>query len=349
MTGTMVRGGIFAYVSCAGSREIRVLRLDPESGKLAPVQELAVSGRVMPMAVSPDRRFLFAALRSEPYCVASFGIDQRTGELTHLGMAPLPLSALFLSVDASGRWLFTTSIPESKDRRHSVLSVTPIGPHGFVHAPRQVFRAEPKIHSILPDPTNRRVFAASCLADQVFCYDFDAITGRMSQGSVSSVRVLPKAGPRHMAFHPNGLSFYILNETDATLYTFDFDPGSGALTERRIIETAPRDRPLEKLEGADLHLTPDGRFLYASERATSTLSAFALDAMGLPEPIGTFDTERRPRGFNIDPYGRYLLCAGQESHGLSVYAIDRDTGSLNRIGQYPMGEEPNWIEILRLW
>lgn len=345
----MADSGIFVYVSCAESREIRVLKLDPSSGKLSPVQELSVSGTVMPMAVSPDRHFLFAALRSEPYSVASFAIDQLSGMLTHLGNAPLPESALYLSVDAGGRYLFATSIPVSKARRTSALSVSPIGPQGFVLPPQQTVRAEPKIHSIMPDPTNRCVFAASCIADLILRYSFDAVTGLLSPGAVSSVRVKPQAGPRHMIFHPSGRFMYLLNETDATLYTFGYDRATGVLSELQIVDTTPPEFQGEEPQGADLHLTPDGKFLYASERTSSTLAAFRVDGAGMLARVGSFATEKRPRGFNIDPYGRYLLAAGQYSHGLSVHAIDRDTGQLGKVGEYPMGKAPNWVEIVRLW
>lgn len=344
----MTDSGLFAYVSCAESREIRVLRLDADSGTLEPVQEISVPGRVMPMAVSPDRRFLFAALRSEPYSVVSFAIDQLSGRLTYLNEAPLPLSSLYLATDATGRWLFSTSIPASKDRRHSMLSVSPIGPHGFVFPPVQSFRAEPKIHSILPDPTNRRVLAASCLTEQVLCYDFDAITGTMSKCAVPSVRTLPGAGPRHMAFHPHGRAFYLLNETDATIYGFDHDPANGQLMERQIIETVPQDGSVKKPEGADIHITPNGRFLYATERATNAIFGYEIGPSGALTHFGTYETESRPRGFNIDPFGRYLLCAGQASHSLSVHAIDSGDGSLSQIARYPTGKAPNWVEILRL-
>jgi len=341
--------GVFVYVSCADSREIRVLRLDPEQGLLTALQAVPVPGRVMPMAVTPDRRFLFAALRSPPYSVASFAVDQASGMLTPLNSAPLPLSALYLSVDLTGRHLFATTIPEEKDRRHSMLSVTPIGPHGFIHAPRQVFRAEPKIHSIVPDPTNRFVYAASCIADEVLCYAFDPVLGLMKPEAISRARTIPKAGPRHMAFHPDGRHAYLLNETDGTIYVFAQDGGTGRLTELQIVDAVPPEGRIDEPVGADVHLTPDGRFLYASERGANTIAAFRVDAAGLLEPIGHFPTELRPRGFNIDPFGRFVLVAGQHSHKLSVHRIEPSTGGLELVGVHPMGQAPNWVEILRLW
>jgi len=100
---------------------------------------------------------------------------------------------------------------------------------------------------------------------------------------------------------------------------------------------------------ADLHLTPDGRYLYASERTSSTLSAFRVDAAtGMLEPLGQTPTEKTPRGFAIDPQGRYLIASGQDSHSVSVYAIDAATGALGTPKRLPVGKNPNWIEIVEM-
>jgi 6-phosphogluconolactonase len=98
---------------------------------------------------------------------------------------------------------------------------------------------------------------------------------------------------------------------------------------------------------ADIHLTPDGRFLYASERTTSTLAAFSADLKtGLLTSIDSYPTEKQPRAFNIDPTGRYLLSVGQLSNSMTSYAIDKATGKLTKLKEYPMGKNPNWVEIV---
>ena len=103
------------------------------------------------------------------------------------------------------------------------------------------------------------------------------------------------------------------------------------------------------MSAADLHITPDGKFLYGSERTTSTLAGFQVDpAKGTLTPIGSVPTEKQPRGFGIDPAGRYLLAVGQLSHGLSSYSIDPTSGKLMKLKEYPMGKNPNWVEILDL-
>ena len=105
----------------------------------------------------------------------------------------------------------------------------------------------------------------------------------------------------------------------------------------------------DKPWAADLHLTPDGKYLYASERTSSTLSGFRVDpASGLLQPLGQTPTEKTPRGFAIDSTGRYLVVAGQGSHSVSVHPIDGASGALGPPRSLAVGKNPNWIEIVDL-
>ena len=98
---------------------------------------------------------------------------------------------------------------------------------------------------------------------------------------------------------------------------------------------------------ADIHLTPNGKFLYASERTTSTLAAFSVDKKkGTLTPMDSYPTEKQPRAFNIDAGGRYLLAVGQLPDSLTSYSIDKKTGKLTKLKEYPMGKNPNWVEFV---
>ena len=149
-------------------------------------------------------------------------------------------------------------------------------------------------------------------------------------------------------FHPNESLVYVLGERDGSMTVLDYDVRSGQLREKQRVSALPpgfQGNPL----AADLHLTPDGRFLYGSERTSSTLTGFTVDpTSGTLSLIGSVPTETQPRGFNIDPSGRYLLAVGQLSHALSSYQIDANTGHLTKLTEYPMGKNPNWIEMLNL-
>jgi 6-phosphogluconolactonase len=147
-------------------------------------------------------------------------------------------------------------------------------------------------------------------------------------------------------FHPAGRHVYLLNELDAQVDVLAFDASSGALTLRQTVATLPpsfEGRPW----AADLHLTPDGRFLVTSERTSSTLAVFAVDAQtGTLAPLAHVPTETQPRGFAIDPSGRWLVAAGQLSHAATLYAIDAASGTLTAQQRLPIGQNPNWVEIV---
>jgi len=330
------------YVSNADSGDVWVCHLDPRTGELNPIQRMMVGGQVMPLALSPDRRFLYAARRSDPLEVLSFAIDAKTGELAALGEAPLPHSMANIATDRSGRWLFSASYGGDQ------IAVGPIGADGVARAARQVLATPPHAHAIHADPSNRFVFATSLGGGVVMQLRFDVASGTLTPNTPSALRPHDAASPRHFVFGRDGRFVYLLNELDAKVDVLAFDPDAGTLRTLQTIGSLPPDFDGEPW-AADLHMTPDGRFLYSSERRSSTLAAFRVDAAsGELTPIGHTPTEAQPRGFAITPDGRHLIAAGQASHRLSVYAIDAQTGALDKRSDCTAGQNPNWIEIVEL-
>ena len=114
---------------------------------------------------------------------------------------------------------------------------------------------------------------------------------------------------------------------------------------------APAQKPDDKprIWAADLHLTPDGKFLYSSERNTDKIALFKVAPhTGKLTYVTNFPTERQPRGFNIDPSGRYLVASGEKSDRLSVYKIDPASGRLDEPTRFPVGKGANWVEIVEV-
>jgi len=332
----------YAYISNADSQEISVLSLNPRNGELTPVETVKVGGNVMPLAVSPDKRVLYASLRSQPFRVASFAIDAGTGQLRKLGEASLADSMANIATDRSGRWLFAASYGGNK------ITVNSIGKDGAAGAVQQLIATSPNAHSIQPDASNRFVFATSLGGDNLSSWRFDDATGTLSANEPALTKTRAKSGPRHFVFDRAQRFAYLLCELDASLYVFAYDAARGALRELQVTTVLPPGFA-GKPWAADLHLSPDGRYLYASERTTSTITAFKVDAAtGELKTIGQVPTEKTPRGFAIDPSGRYLLATGQESHSVSVHAIDPANGSLSLLKRYPVGQNPNWVELVEL-
>jgi 6-phosphogluconolactonase len=337
------------YVSNAASKEIYILGMNRDTGELLMIDRVPVPGTdkpspaSMPMAVTPDRRFLYAALRSDTFPVSSFSINHSTGRLTHLATTPLQDSMAYIVTDRTGRYLLCASYPGNK------LTVNPIDEAGHVvEKTTQIIPNKPKAHCILVDQANKYCYATSLGADIVMEWKFDPAAGTLAPNGPGEIHTKPGAGPRHMAFHPNGRFLYLITETTDTIGAYAIDAASGTLKELQFVDARPADFK-EQPAAADLHVTPDGRFLYGSERKTSTLAGYRIDPeKGTLSPLDHFPTEKTPRGFNIDPRGRFLLSVGLDSNAMTVYRIDPQSGTLTSLKQYPMGQQPNWIEIVDL-
>ncbi|QRR05026.1 lactonase family protein [Burkholderia sp. MS455] len=341
MVASLAHAATYAYVSNGDSRDISVFGIDTSNGALTAIETVPVGGTVMPMALSPDHHRLYAALRSTPYRVISFAINPLDGRLIELGRAPLADSMAYVSTDASGRYLFSASYGGN------LLAVNRIDANGVAADVQQTVKTGPMAHAIRQSPDGRHAFASVLGADAWLRLPFDASTGTLTDVATPAYRLPEKSGPRHFVFSSNGRFAYLIDELDGKLHVLALSRGGADVRPIQAVSILPPDFHGDKPWGADLHLTPDGRFLYASERTSSTLAAYRVDAAsGTLARIGTFATEKQPRGFGIDPSGNYLLAAGQLSPTLAVYRIDRGTGRLDEIGKYPVGKGANWVEIV---
>jgi 6-phosphogluconolactonase len=335
----------FVYVGNADSQDVTVLELK-SGGDLTLVETTAVPGPAkpggsLPLAVSPDRKRLYVGLRNEPYSAVTFTIDGRTGKLKLVGPGPLADSMAYVVTDRTGKFLLSASYGGNK------VTVNPIGADGILQPAQQIMPTQPNAHCIMPDPTNHYVLHTSLGGDLIYQEKFDARTGKLTPNYPPSIGIKAKAGARHLVFSPNGKFVYLVNELDGSIYVFPWDARIGTLKKEVQVTTSLPKGFDGKPWAADIHLTPDGKFLYASERTTSTLAAFSVDAKtGMLTSIDSYPTEKQPRGFNIDPTGRYLLAVGQLSNSLTAYAIDKATGKLTKLKEYPMGKNPNWVEIV---
>ncbi|MDY0745773.1 beta-propeller fold lactonase family protein [Paucibacter sp. R3-3] len=316
------------YVSNAESGDIAVLRLD--DGQLHPLQTVAAGGELMPMARCGER--LYVARRSEPREALSFAIGA-DGTLTQIGAGPLPHSMAYIATDRSGRWLLSASYGGN------LVAVNAIDEAGIVGATVQIVPTGPNAHAIQCDASNRQVLATSLGGGVLMRFDFDPASGRLSLRDT----VAPHTGasPRHFRFGADGRFVYLLGELDGMIDVLD----AATLATLQTASLLTPDFSGEPW-AADLQLTPDGRFLYASERRSSLLAGFRIDpASGLLGLIGHTPTEAQPRGFAITPDGGWLLSVGQRSERLRVFAIDAETGALQPTAEAPVGRGANWIEV----
>jgi 6-phosphogluconolactonase len=325
-------------------------------GSLKPGQRIKAEKIVMPMAVSPDKHFLIAAVRSKPYQAYSYLVDPGSGELKLIGVAPLAESFPYISLDRSGRFLFGASYGAN------LVSVNPVGADGRIGERLQVVPTARNAHSVRADNSNRFVFAPHLGTDQVFQFLFDEKSGRLTANTPPVLQLKQGTGPRHLVVAQDNRFIYLLNELTGTVTTL------ALLTERDSVSVLPPETKLvpgmprgavgtpganqalgrntdNDIWAADIHLTPNGRFLYASERTTSTIGALRVDgASGKLVYVGSTPTEKQPRGFNIDPTGQFIVVSGEKSDMLAVYSIQAESGALKSIGRYPTGKGAHWVE-----
>ena len=332
-------GSRWVCISHADSGELRLLSMAPD-GALEPRQSLSLGGQLMPMAQSPCGDRLYVARRSDPMAVIGLELDRQAQCLRVLGEAALPASMAYISLDRSGRYLLAASY------QGHLLSVSPIAGDGRVGAVQQVVSTPANAHAVLAAPSNAHVLATSLGGDAVMQFVLDPASGRLSANEPAQWSAPSGSGPRHLRFHPTGRSVYLLNELDATLQVLAFDPGRGVLDAVQVLSILPPGFT-GKPWAADLQITPDGRFVYCSERTSSCVARLALSPDGRQARVlGHLPTEQQPRGMAIDHEGAHLLVVGQLSNHLSRYRIDPASGQLEAVQRLPMGQNPNWIEVM---
>ena len=349
----------FVYVSNADDGDIGIYTLQAD-GSLKAGPRVPAAKVVMPMAVSPDKRFLVAAVRSRPYEAYTYAIDKGTGALTLVGKGPLAESCPYIAIDSTGRYLLSASYGGHQ------VGVNPIGADGKVGEPMQTIPTARNAHAIITDRTNKYVFVPHLGTDQIFQFVFDEKSGKLSSNTPATVQMKQGSGPRHIIVSKDNKFVYLLNELTATVTTLALDAKTGTLKEVDSASALPSDTKLgpgqprapvapgqtprdvaNDIWASDLHLTPDGKFLYAAERTSSSLGGFKVDAAsGKLTFVGSTPTEKQPRGFRIDPTGKFMIVSGEKSETLTTYAIDGASGALKEIGKYPTGKGSNWVEIV---
>ncbi|MGB9383597.1 MAG: beta-propeller fold lactonase family protein [Pseudolabrys sp.] len=346
----------FVYVSNAQDGNIDTYNMDMSTGALTPVGKTEAAKMVMPMTLSPNKKYLYAVIRSQPTRVLTYAIDPATGALAQKASAPLPDSMPYVSTDHTGRFLFTASYGGDK------LAVSPIGENGLVEAEAiQVIPTGRNAHSIMPDRSNNFVYAATLGANQVLQFTFDSKTGKLTANEPPAVSPEAGHGPRHLAFSPDNKYLYVLNELSGHVTQYTIDPSKGTLTLVDSISSVPAEAGLAwgasvaakdekpKVWAADIQITPDGKFLYSTERTTNKIALFTVaPGTGKLTYVTNFATEAQPRGIRIDPSGQYLVASGEKSDRVSVYKIDKGTGKLGGPNRYPVGNGANWVEIVDL-
>jgi 6-phosphogluconolactonase len=337
----------FGTYTGAKSKGIYAASFDAASGQLG-APELAVETKSPSfLAVHPNERFLYAVGEGTTLegkrsgAVSAFALDKPSGKLSLLNQQPSGgLGPCHLSLDSKGRCLLVANygggsvalLPVRKDGSlgEPVSTIQHVG--SSVNPQRQ---AGPHAHFITPSPDDRFALCSDLGLDQVLVYRLDSKRAMLVANDPPFVSVKPGAGPRHLAFLPNGKSGFVINEMASSITAFAYDAKRGMLTERQTVSTLPAGHPGTSTSCAEVAVHPSGKFVYGSNRGHDSIVAFAVNAKsgGLNyvahEPTGG----KTPRHFAIDPTGQWLLAENQASDNVVVFRIDLQSGRLSSTGQ----------------
>lgn len=348
-SGVPLSGELLVYVgtyTTGKSDGIYLYRLNLSSGELTHVD--TTSGVVNPsfLALAPSRRYLYAVNEVEEFAgkrsgaLSAFAVDQRTGELRLLNQQPsLGGAPCYVVVDRAGRFVLVANYVGGSV---AVLPVRSDGSLGEATEVKQDFGSSlnadrqqgPHAHCIVLDPANRFAYACDLGTDKIMIFRFDARRGKLIPNGRPWVQVKPGAGPRHLTFHPSGKYAYVINEMHATITTFAHDQAQGNLEAVQTVPALPKNFTGANTS-ADIHVSPDGRFLYCSNRGHDSIAAFKIDPRNGELTFIAHESTggKTPRNFAIDPTGAFLLAANQKSDAIVTFRLDPKTGRLSAAGQ----------------
>jgi 6-phosphogluconolactonase len=356
-------GNLLVYVGTytgGKSKGIYLFQMDTATGRLTPAGVAAETANPSFLAIHPSRRYLYAVNEVGEFggqksgSVSAFAIAPGTGKLTLLNQeATGGDGPCHLIVDKTGKNVLVANYGGGS------VAVLPIQPDGrlgkattFIqHQGSSVNRQRqegPHAHSAQLDAANRFAFVADLGLDKMFIYRFDPNRGTLTPNTPPAAPVALGAGPRHFAFHPNGRFAYVIDELNSTVTAFAYDAKTGELKTLQAASTLPEGFIGEN-STAEVQVSPNGRFLYGSNRGHNSIAIFAINPQtGLLTYAGYEPTQgKTPRNFAIEPTGNYLIAANQDSDSLVVFRIDANTGRLKPTGQVVEAPMPVCVTFLK--
>jgi 6-phosphogluconolactonase len=339
---------MFVYVggyteAPSGTAEgISVYRFDAEAGALTLLQTVRDIVNPSFLTLSADQRHLYAVIERADGGVAAFTRDPETGFLSALNQqSSHGADPCYISLDRSGRYALVANYSSG------VVSALPIAADGRLEPASSVIQHEgssvvagrqegPHAHSIKPTPDGRYVIATDLGTDHLMISRLNLETGALAANDrgPAAVATAPGAGPRHFAFAPGGRIVYVINELSSSLTSYAYDGETGALRDLQSISTLPAGYEGEST-CAEVVVSPDGRFIYGSNRGHDSIAIMAVGAgQGEVALVGHVSTQgRKPRGFSLDPSGAWLLAANQGSNTILAFRRDQESGALTPAGE----------------
>jgi 6-phosphogluconolactonase len=327
-----------------GSQGIYRYKFDPSSGKLAPLGVTTGVENPSFLAVSPDHKYLYAVNEVESYhgaktgAITAFEIGKDASLKALNQVATHGTAPCHLAIDKAGRHVAVANYSSGSiavlgiKSDGSLADVTSFVQHQGT-GPDASRQEGPHAHQVQFDAANKHVFAVDLGIDKVMVYQYDAKTGKLTPNTPPDAELEPGAGPRHLAFDHGAKHAYVVNELNSTIDVFNYAPATATFTKVQVISTLPTGFAGPN-HPAEIQVSPDGNYVYASNRGNDTIAIFSIDhATGRLTAVDHQSVGgKNPRHFIIDPTGEYLLVANQDTNNVVVFGIDHTTGRLADLG-----------------
>jgi 6-phosphogluconolactonase len=354
---------IGTYTTSGKSQGIYVHKFNADTGQIAPLHIVKEVVEPSFLTIDKDKRYLYAVNELVDYegkpsgAVSAFTIDQKTGNLQFLNKQPsLGGAPCFITTSNNGKFVLVANYMGGNVSVYPIEQGGKLGPsvdlaqhQGF--GPNKDRQEAAHAHSINLDRNNRFAFAADLGIDKLMIYHFDDQTGKLTPNSAQPFyQTKSGAGPRHFTFHPNENFAFVLNELDMTVTSLAYDQIRGTLKEIQTVPTLPAD-----FKGpntcADIHISPDGKFLYGSNRGHNSIVCYQINTKtGKLKFVGhTLTQGKKPRNFAMAPNGKFLLVANQDSDNIVVFRRDAKTGKLDPTGNIAEVPAPVCLKFIPLF
>ncbi|MES2809773.1 MAG: lactonase family protein [Bacteroidota bacterium] len=318
------------------TKGISVYRFDTETGKATLLSQVEGIDNPDFLALSSDNKFVYSCnvnpkggVEAE---VSAFKFDKASGKLTLINkVAGGGINPVHISIDKDNKNVIVSYYSSGS------VAVLPINKDGSIGAVKQSIKytggsvhrnqRTPHVHMAIFDDSYKKVLVADLGSDKVYTYNYDNTKAEpLSPADPAYELTQPGDGPRHIEFSADKKFAYIIQELSGYVRAYKYD--NGKLTFIQTIAMMPED--FKPNSAADIHISPDGNYLYASNRAAAdNVVQYAINKKdGKLSFVDRYPVSNEPRGFTIDPTGSYLLSAGQEGNTIVFYKIDKATGKL---------------------
>lgn len=286
--------------------------------------------------ISKDKKHIYTVCETDGGSVQALKFDQFTGGFSHSNIVNSGgAHPCHIALDKTGKWIFTGNYTGGS------LGVLPLKPDGTVGEPTQIIQhygtgpnkdrqEKPHVHSVNISPDNKNLFVADLGIDEVVNYAFNAKIGKLKE--VQKIKLTAGSGPRHFTFHPNLPYAYVIQELTGKVTLFSYK--NGLIKTIEEVSTLP-EGSTENNACADIHISPDGKFLYGSNRFYDTIVTFSIDPKTgklnqlSQTPVGG----KVPRNFGISPDGKYVFVANQNTDNIVIFERNAATGLLKNTGK----------------